>query len=122
MNESQGNGFNHIAHDVKHEEPNNDYVESCSGYDNGIEPKEEPQSEDIKREQSFNVSQASSCDYSMSQFKNDEPPFEVKEEATYEDESMYREEEPDVEDEEDEDEEDIPLAKRKLPAPVEQEE
>ncbi|XP_052850345.1 DNA topoisomerase 1 isoform X2 [Drosophila gunungcola] len=73
---------------------------------------------DIKKEdESFNnLSQASSCDYSMSQFRSDEPPFEVKHEQSYtEDDSNINDNDQDdeAENEMDEDEEDVPLAMRK---------
>lgn len=48
----------------------------------------------------MNNSQASSCDYNMSQFRTDEPDFVIKEEA--------------APSENDEDAEDIPLAARKI--------
>ncbi|KAH8245301.1 hypothetical protein KR032_008510 [Drosophila birchii] len=75
---------------------------------------------EIKKEDTSlnNLSQASSCDYSMSQFRADEPPFEVKHEATYvEDDSTMNDNDQD-QDQEDEDadmddEEDVPLAMRK---------
>lgn len=71
-----------------------------------------------KKEDSFlNASQASSCDYSMSQFKPDESAFEVKPEIMDdEDEDV----DVDQSQEEEKDEslndtvEDIPLSKRKL--------
>ncbi|XP_055591716.1 DNA topoisomerase I, mitochondrial-like isoform X1 [Uranotaenia lowii] len=51
---------------------------------NGTENSQEPThyNEEIKKEEeTFDVSQASSCDYSMSQFRPDETPFVIKEEA-----------------------------------------
>ncbi|XP_037727653.1 DNA topoisomerase 1 isoform X1 [Drosophila subpulchrella] len=74
---------------------------------------------DIKKEdESFNnLSQASSCDYSMSQFRADEPPFEVKHEQSYaeEDSTMNNNDQDEENDHEemDDDEEDLPLAMRK---------
>nr|P30189.1 RecName: Full=DNA topoisomerase 1; AltName: Full=DNA topoisomerase I [Drosophila melanogaster]AAA28951.1 topoisomerase I [Drosophila melanogaster]AAC24158.1 DNA topoisomerase I [Drosophila melanogaster] len=72
---------------------------------------------DIKKEEeSFNnLSQASSCDYSMSQFRADEPPFVVKHEQSYaeEDSTMNYNDHDDDADEMNDDEEDVPLAMRK---------
>ncbi|XP_017050823.1 DNA topoisomerase 1 isoform X1 [Drosophila ficusphila] len=72
---------------------------------------------DIKKEdESFNnLSQASSCDYSMSQFRADEPPFEVKHSQSYaeEDSQMNETYQDDDREELDDDEEDVPLAMRK---------
>ncbi|KAH8420336.1 hypothetical protein KR009_009250, partial [Drosophila setifemur] len=82
---------------------------------------------DIKKEDdsSFNnLSQASSCDYSMSQFCADEPPFQVKHEQSYveEDSTMNDDQDEDENDnendndnynEEMDDEEDVPLSMRK---------
>ncbi|XP_017115032.1 DNA topoisomerase 1 isoform X1 [Drosophila elegans] len=71
---------------------------------------------DIKKEdESFNnLSQASSCDYSMSQFRSDEPPFEVKHEQSYtEEDSNINDQYDEAENEMDDDEEDVPLAMRK---------
>ncbi|XP_022227051.2 DNA topoisomerase 1 isoform X1 [Drosophila obscura] len=74
-----------------------------------------------KEDESFNLSQASSCDYSMSQFRADEPPFTLKQEdSTYNEEDSTMNDNDNDEDEEmavdndaDEDEEDVPLAMRK---------
>lgn len=120
----------------------NNYEESCSGFDS----KQKDDSEDkpavkVENTSLHNLSQASSCDYSMSQFKADEPPFEIKEEAPFDDDSpMFKQEDP-MEDEEDdiplfkrksnaraaaineeEDEEDIPLVKRRMKNEVESDE
>ncbi|XP_017001462.2 DNA topoisomerase 1 isoform X2 [Drosophila takahashii] len=103
---------------------------NCNGNGNGNDYKNgyEESIVDIKKEdESFNnLSQASSCDYSMSQFRADEPAFEVKHEQSYaeEDSTMNdndQDEEADNEpeemdndnEEEDDDEEDVPLAMRK---------
>ncbi|KAH8355473.1 hypothetical protein KR084_011283, partial [Drosophila pseudotakahashii] len=95
-----------------------------NGNDGGLNYKNgyEESIVDIKKEdESFNnLSQASSCDYSMSQFRADEPAFEVKQEQSYaeEDSTMNdndQDEEADADPEEmdDDDEEDVPLAMRK---------
>jgi len=91
-----------------------------NGNDGGINYKNgyEESIVDIKKEDdSFNnLSQASSCDYSMSQFRADEPPFEVKHEQSYaEDDSTMNNNDQDENDPEemDDDEEDLPLAMRK---------
>ncbi|KAH8391435.1 hypothetical protein KR200_006387, partial [Drosophila serrata] len=73
---------------------------------------------EIKKEDTSlnNLSQASSCDYSMSQFRADEPPFEVKHESTYvEDDSTMNDNDQDQDEDADmdDDEEDVPLAMRK---------
>lgn len=93
----------------------------ASSYKNGYE---ESIHVDIKKEdESFNnLSQASSCDYSMSQFRSDEPPFEVKNEQSYAEEDSTLNDDQDDDDENDndndnedmdDDQEDIPLAMRK---------
>lgn len=93
----------------------------ASSYKNGYE---ESIHVDIKKEdESFNnLSQASSCDYSMSQFRSDEPPFEVKNEQSYVEEDSTLNDDQDDDDENDndndnedmdDDQEDIPLAMRK---------
>ncbi|XP_017037012.1 DNA topoisomerase 1 isoform X2 [Drosophila kikkawai] len=72
---------------------------------------------EIKKEDTSlnNLSQASSCDYSMSQFRPDEPPFEVKHESTYvEDDSIMNDNDQDQDEDADmDDEEDVPLSMRK---------
>ncbi|XP_030377996.1 DNA topoisomerase 1 [Scaptodrosophila lebanonensis] len=75
------------------------------GYKNGYE---ESFGEIKKEEESFNLSQASSCDYSMSQFRADEPPFVLKQEATYTEDDSALNDFGEVDDEED-----VPLAMRK---------
>ncbi|KMZ09836.1 DNA topoisomerase 1 isoform X3 [Drosophila simulans] len=86
---------------------------ACANYKNGYEES----IVDIKKEEeSFNnLSQASSCDYSMSQFRADEPPFVVKHEQSYaeEDSTMNYNDQDDEADEMNDDEEDVPLAMRK---------
>ncbi|XP_062565451.1 DNA topoisomerase I, mitochondrial-like isoform X1 [Armigeres subalbatus] len=74
---------------------------------------------EMKQEDPLSISQASSCDYSMSQFRTDESQFVIKEEAPdpdQDDESEQAEpEEPvqvDVKQEQDSDD-DVPLSKRK---------
>ncbi|EDV47029.1 DNA topoisomerase 1 isoform X1 [Drosophila erecta] len=89
-----------------------------NGNDGGVNYKNgyEESIVDIKKEdESFNnLSQASSCDYSMSQFRADEPPFEVKHEQSYvEEDSSMNYIDQDDEGEEMDDEEDVPLAMRK---------
>ncbi|XP_039229437.1 DNA topoisomerase 1 isoform X3 [Drosophila yakuba] len=90
-----------------------------NGNDGGLNYKNgyEESIVDIKKEdESFNnLSQASSCDYSMSQFRADEPPFEVKNEQSYveEDSTMNYNDQEDEPEEMDDDEEDVPLAMRK---------
>lgn len=59
---------------------------------------------DIKEEAEMNVSQASSCDYSMSQFK-DEPKYDDEEEEEYQNESHSQIKQ------EEESEEDVPLVR-----------
>lgn len=107
-NEMQQNGFGSdaLAMDVmRSEPPRNDYDESCTGFESGSQNNSQSELNIVKsEEQSFNISQTSSCDYSMSQFNKDEPPFEIKEEASYEEEATIMD---------DEDEEDVPLNKRK---------
>lgn len=72
-----------------------------------------------KEEESFNLSQASSCDYSMSQFRSDEPAFVAKQEATYnEDDSALNDDDDNDNDNDNDnddvdDDEDMPLAMRK---------
>lgn len=68
---------------------------------------------EIKEEkENINISQASSCDYSMSQFKNDETPFEIKGNLTTEEgdeesqDADYSQNDLDVDED---DEEDIPI-------------
>lgn len=115
---------------IKPDPPNNDYNESCTGFDNSV-VKEEPIMQ--KSEEVFNMSQASSCDYSMTQFKKDEPPFDIKEEASDNETSGNNQNEMDVdedplnitnhqsnamikkeeEDDEDDEDDDVPLIKRK---------
>ncbi|XP_055841696.1 DNA topoisomerase 1 isoform X2 [Episyrphus balteatus] len=114
--------------DKSHEHHNN-------GFDNSIVKDE---SISIKREEVFNMSQASSCDYSMSQFKKDEPQFDIKEEASDNENEANasgnnRQEIMDMEDEdvdplsipnsnsikeeeEEDDDDDVPLMKRKSTA------
>ncbi|XP_043659925.1 DNA topoisomerase 1 isoform X3 [Drosophila teissieri] len=90
-----------------------------NGNDGGLNYKNgyEESIVDIKKEdESFNnLSQASSCDYSMSQFRADEPPFEVKHEQSYveEDSTMNYNDQEDETEAMDDDEEDVPLAMRK---------
>lgn len=127
----QQNGFigDPLAMDVKGSDPpRNDYDESCAEFDGGLQKEayEESKSNIVKiEEQSFNASQASSCDYSLTQFNKDEPPFEVKSEAETcgDDGAMEEDDEDDVPlckrrsnclIADDEDEEDVPLAKRKV--------
>lgn len=88
--------------------------------------------DNVKREEerSFNVSQASSCDYSLSQFQEDEPAFVAKQENSSQEDGFIKEdddedmkevkqeegdEDEDVKLEEDDndDDEDMPLAMRK---------
>ncbi|XP_034119099.1 DNA topoisomerase 1 isoform X1 [Drosophila albomicans] len=84
----------------------------CNGYKNGYE-----EHVDVKKEEeSFNISQASSCDYSLSQFRPDEPSFVAKQEQTYNEEDSALNDDDDDEDEgnnENDDDEDVPLAIRK---------
>lgn len=115
-NHSQENGFNGdvLSHDIKQENFTQDPLETSSnGFNQTFEDNNKREDE-----RSFNVSQASSCDYSMSQFREDEPPFVAKEETSYKEDSNMKyddEESPEEEykpEEEDEDE-DMPLAMRK---------
>ncbi|XP_037938310.1 DNA topoisomerase 1 [Teleopsis dalmanni] len=131
LSQTSSNGYDFPMEDVKKQEPS-----PTEGYDyydgnqkNGYEEKP-----NIKTEINFNISQASSCDYSLSQFRDDEPSFVIKKEASYDDDIMMKEEEEDEDDdvplamrksvstingiEDDDDDEDIPLAKRKA-APAE---
>ncbi|KAM7350668.1 DNA topoisomerase 1 isoform 1-T3 [Cochliomyia hominivorax] len=120
-NHSQENGFNGdvLSQDIKQEQFTQDPLETratTNGFNQTF-------NESIKHEEDikFNLSQASSCDYSMSQFRDDEPPFVVKEEASYQEDVKYEDEDtqedeykPEEEEEEDEDEdEDMPLAMRR---------
>ncbi|KAL7744966.1 hypothetical protein ACLKA6_007236 [Drosophila palustris] len=90
----------------------------CNGYKNGYD---EQHIVDVKKEEeSFNLSQASSCDYSLSQFRSDEPAFVAKQEATYtEEDSALNDDDDDDENDNDnadgdgDDDEDVPLAIRK---------
>ncbi|XP_075158687.1 DNA topoisomerase 1 isoform X2 [Haematobia irritans] len=168
LSQPQENGFNNVLADIKAEDvkveqfkTENDIIKGEMKY----EPKQEMFSQDpldssynngfnkdnYEMNAPFDVSQASSCDYSMSQFKDDEPAFVAKEEASYnedgdesqdmdQDESQREQEAVEEEDEdedmplaarinkqqspeeeEEDDEEDIPLAKRKM-TPVQEEE
>ncbi|XP_030567545.1 DNA topoisomerase 1 [Drosophila novamexicana] len=85
----------------------------CNGYKNGYEEH----IVDVKKEEdNFDLSQASSCDYSMSQFRADEPSFVAKQEATYtEDDSALNDDDDDDDNDNDnnDDDEDMPLAMRK---------
>lgn len=123
--------------DIKREEETCDY----NGPKIPEDPTPEPNYEDIKTKKGFNVSQASSCDYSLSQFREDESQFDLK--AEPKDVSGTNEEEEAAEDEEEQendndaadttnemqnssqikvegnsesDEDDIPLSKRKKPS------
>lgn len=122
---------------IKPEPPNNDYNESCTGFDNSL-IKNEHHVNNNRQDEMFNASQASSCDYSMTQFKKDEPPFDIKEEASDNENdspSNNHQNEMDVdgdadplsipnshsikeedEEEEDDDDDDVPLMKRKSTA------
>ncbi|XP_067640590.1 DNA topoisomerase 1 isoform X2 [Eurosta solidaginis] len=107
------NGYNTDFVALKPEPVGNELMDdSNTGFENRSQPKDgyEEKPNFKVEESNINISQASSCDYSMSQFKEDEPDFIVKEEA-----EVSGEEEPEqntAECEEDDDE-DIPLAKRK---------
>ncbi|KAL3283339.1 hypothetical protein HHI36_006487 [Cryptolaemus montrouzieri] len=80
--------------------------ESMDEDDNKLSIKEEPDSQDEK-DITANLSQASSCDYNLSQFSKSEPAFEDGEE---EEEEEREEEKPVVKEEPEEDsDEDIPL-------------
>ncbi|XP_065366156.1 DNA topoisomerase 1 [Calliphora vicina] len=123
-NHSQENGFNGdvLSHDIKQEQFTQDPLETSS---NGLNQTFEDNNK-REDERSFNVSQASSCDYSMSQFREDEPPFIAKEETSYKEESSMKyedEESPDEEfkPEEEEEDEDMPLAMRKTKSETPQE-
>ncbi|XP_018800445.1 PREDICTED: DNA topoisomerase 1 [Bactrocera latifrons] len=112
--DSQSNGYNTDFVALRPEPVGNDYMdESNTGFDNSQNGKDGYEEKpDIKmEEQNINISQASSCDYSMSQFKEDEPSFVVKEEASADEDSMFKQE-PENQEYED-DEEDVPLAMRK---------
>ncbi|XP_004529463.1 DNA topoisomerase 1 isoform X1 [Ceratitis capitata] len=123
--DSQSNGYNSDFAALKPEPVGNDYMdESNSGFENNKDGYEEKPDIKMEEQNNINISQASSCDYSMSQFKEDEPSFVVKEEASADDDSMCRQENQDFED----DEEDVPLAMRKTnnnktsaPTPAEEE-
>ncbi|XP_053949551.1 DNA topoisomerase 1 [Anastrepha ludens] len=144
LTDSQSNGYNTDFVALRPEPVGNDYMdESNSGFENSHAKDGYEEKPYIKmEEQNVNISQASSCDYSMSQFKEDEPAFVVKEEASGDEDSLYKQEgnadcEDDDEDvplamriattkttapvvqDDDDDEEDIPLAKRKMKAEVE---
>ena len=76
--------------------------------------------EEVNIKDPLEMSRASSCDYSMSQFRTDETPFEIKAEASDPEVKEEEEEEEynppqEVKEEpiEEDSEEDIPLAKRK---------
>ncbi|XP_021713406.1 DNA topoisomerase I, mitochondrial [Aedes aegypti] len=94
--------------EVKHEEP--------SAMFNGVASNESSQDvSEIKQEDPLSISQASSCDYSMSQFRADESQFVIKEEASDQDQAEEEPEEPtpmEVKQESDS-EDDVPLSKRK---------
>lgn len=73
--------------------------------------KEEPESQNDEPDVMNNVSQASSCDYNLSQFK-DEPPFSADEdsERNYDSESQDQDyDKPKYKSEPEDSEEDIPL-------------
>ncbi|XP_016973494.1 DNA topoisomerase 1 isoform X2 [Drosophila rhopaloa] len=108
----------HVPEEFNSYNPNTAINCNGNGNDGGANYKNgyEDSIVEIKKEESFNnLSQASSCDYSLSQFRSDEPPFEVKHEQSYaEDDSTMNDNEQYEEPEEmDEDEEDVPLAMRK---------
>lgn len=70
--------------------------------------KEEPESQNDEPDAN-NLSQASSCDYNLSQFK-DEPPFSADEESERNDDSDSQDEKkPKYKQEPEDSEEDIPL-------------
>ncbi|EDW06292.2 uncharacterized protein Dmoj_GI21653 [Drosophila mojavensis] len=95
----------------------------CNGYKNGYEEH----IVDVKKEDdNFDLSQASSCDYSLSQFRSDEPEFVTKEEATYtedddddndndndNDTDKYNNSNMNVDNDGEDEDEDMPLAMRK---------
>lgn len=82
--------------------------------DDAGEVKREPFTEpdindvDIKDEQN-NVSQASSCDYSLSQFRPDESQFTIKAEADDNDEVSYVNDADPLADDDEDDEDDVPI-------------
>lgn len=87
-------------------------------------------SRDIKLEQEcyVNMSQASSCDYSLSQFRKDESSFHIKAEAEdredtyhYDNNISCNESKPTIDADED-DEEDMPIASRKLKRKISEDE
>nr|XP_019556093.2 DNA topoisomerase I, mitochondrial [Aedes albopictus]XP_029716522.1 DNA topoisomerase I, mitochondrial [Aedes albopictus] len=106
--------------EVKEEKP--ELKQEETSMFNGLASNESSQDvAEIKQEDPLSISQASSCDYSMSQFRADESQFVIKEEApdpernAEEDEEQEEAEEPtqmDVKQESDS-EDDVPLSKRK---------
>ncbi|KAI9582047.1 DNA topoisomerase 1 [Glossina fuscipes] len=117
----QQNGFNEnvMTTDIKQEINALDYQSNDNSFNNGYKEGYEIKSEFKPEEHNFDVSQTSSCDYSMSQFKDDEPAFVIKAEARYSEDGIYKQEDEEEDDEENEEEEeededeDIPLAMRK---------
>lgn len=110
--QQQHGGYEPSSHDSVNCNGNsnaNDGLNYKNGYEESIV--------EIKKEDDTmnDLSQASSCDYSMSQFRADEPAFEVKHEQTYvEDDSTMNDNDQDEDEEmDDDDEEDLPLAMRK---------
>ncbi|XP_055910176.1 DNA topoisomerase 1 isoform X2 [Eupeodes corollae] len=121
---------NHSSKDERPHEYNN-------GFDNSVVKED---AVFLRPDEGFNMSQASSCDYSMTQFKKDEPPFDIKEEASDNENDVdvsgnnnqqdIMEVDGDVdpltitsnsikEEEEEDDDDDVPLMKRKPPAELE---
>lgn len=120
-NNSQENGFadNILAQDIKKEAIAQDPLETSSG-SNGYNQNDEDNNVKREEDRSFNVSQASSCDYSISQFQEDEPAFIAKEEVSTPEDGFLKEEEDEempvevqVEDEDEDEDEDMPLAMRR---------
>ncbi|XP_013107851.1 DNA topoisomerase 1 [Stomoxys calcitrans] len=142
LSQPQENGFNNVLVDIKTENFKEEDLKAA--YESSI--KRENIKNEVKQEMftqdpldsscnngmnkehyemnaPFDVSQASSCDYSMSQFKEDEPAFVAKEEASYNEEDEDSQEmdqngsqqymQQEQADEEDDDDEDMPLAARK---------
>lgn len=76
--------------------------------------KEEPDSQNDEPDTANNLSQASSCDYNLSQFK-DEPPFSADEDSErndpYDSESQDGEWKPKPKEEPEDSEEDVPLVR-----------
>lgn len=104
---------------VKLEEPEVKQEEPISFFNGAVSNESSQDVTVYKPEDPLSISQSSSCDYSMSQFRQDESQFVIKEEANdpdrEEEERAEREEQPSqiAIKQESDSEDDVPLSKRK---------